>query len=122
MRGRKPKPPQLRLVGGNAGKRPIRRSPQPKGVAARPPGLSPAARREWDRLKPPLAALGLLTPADAQFFACYCEAAATWRHANQQLRKLGEMVLDDKGMPCRNPWLRVRSDAAAELRQFGSEF
>lgn len=31
MRGRKPKPAALKLVGGNPGKRPVRREPRPPG-------------------------------------------------------------------------------------------
>ncbi len=66
--------------------------------------------------------IGLLTPADAAFFAAHCSALATYRKANRQIRELGELVLDATGMTVRNPWLRVRAEAAAEMRQFGCEF
>lgn len=122
MKGRKPKPPVLRLVTGNPGKRPIKAVPQPTGKAARPAGLSPGAAAEWQRLAPRLVALGLLTPADRAFFAAYCEAVETWRDSNEKLRQHGAVVLDANRRPIKNPWLRVRSDAAAEIRLFGAEF
>jgi P27 family predicted phage terminase small subunit len=122
VKGRKPKPPALRLVTGNPGKRPIKATPRPQGQAARPGGLSPGAAAEWRRLAPRLTALGLLTPADRAFFAAYCEAVATWREANDKLREHGAVVLDRNSRVIKNPWLRVRADAAAELRQFGAEF
>ena len=122
MKGRKPKPPALRLVTGNPGRRPIKATPRPQGQAARPAGLSPGATAEWRRLAPRLTALGLLTPADRAFFAAYCEAVATWAEANEKLRAIGALVLDSNSRPIKNPWLRVRAEAAAELRQFGAEF
>jgi P27 family predicted phage terminase small subunit len=122
MKGRKPKPPILRLITRNPGKRPIKSPPRPKGQAARPAGLSPGANAEWRRLAPRLVALGLLTPADRSLFATYCEAWATWQEANQKLREHGALVLDANGRPVKNPWLRARAAAAAEIRQFGTEF
>jgi P27 family predicted phage terminase small subunit len=122
VKGRKPKPPALRLVTGNPGKRPIKATPRPTGQAVQPAGLSPSAAAEWRRLAARLAVLGLLTPADRAFFAAYCEAVATWCQANEKLREHGALVLDANGRPIKNPWLRVRADAAAELRQFGAEF
>jgi P27 family predicted phage terminase small subunit len=122
VRGRKPLPAALRLVQGNRGKRPIKDTPRPRGQAGRPAGLSAAAQTEWRRLAPQLTALGLLTPADRAFFAAYCEAWASWAAADRQIRALGELVLDTHGIPVKNPWLKVRGEAAAEMRQFGSEF
>jgi P27 family predicted phage terminase small subunit len=122
MKGRKPKPVELRLVTGNPGKRPIRRVPKPNGQAARPAWLSPKAANEWRRLAPQLNVLGLLTSADRAFFAAYCEAFASWRHANNEIARLGEIVLDADGSPVKNPWMRIRTEAASEMHRFGSEF
>lgn len=122
MRGRKPRPPALRLVEGNPGKRPIKNTPRPKGRSARPAGLSPDAANEWRRLAPQLTLLGLLTAADRAFFAAYCEAWASWRRADRKVAELGELVLDDNGVPVKNPWLRIRVESAAEMHRFGAEF
>jgi P27 family predicted phage terminase small subunit len=56
------------------------------------------------------------------FFSCYCEAVASFRRANAKLLEQGELVLDADGLPMRNPWAKVRADAAAEIHRFGSEF
>lgn len=126
MKGRKPTPTALKVVLGNPGKRPIRQSNgelQPQGRARKPAKLlSPEAAVEWDRLAPAMHRLGILTPADPAFFVAYCEAFGSYTRANRKLREQGELVLNAAGLPVRNPWLRVRSDAAAEMRQFGAEF
>ena len=124
MRGRKPLPTAIKQVTGNRGRRPIRQGGlQPQGKACKPTKLlSPEAAAEWDRLAPALQQLGILTPADQMFFVGYCEAAATYARANAKLKQQGELVLNADGLPVRNPWLRVRSDAAKEMHTFGSEF
>jgi hypothetical protein len=43
------------------------------------------------------------TAADQAFFVAYCEAVATYRRATAKLAELGELVLDDRGVPVRNP-------------------
>lgn len=49
MRGRKPKPTMLRLVGGNAGKRPLPPpDPLPTGTLERPANLRGAPAKLWD--------------------------------------------------------------------------
>src|SRR5579864_4255499 len=124
MRGRPPLPVPLKLVKGNPGKRPITRPamlPAPQGKARKPAGLSPEAAAEWNRLAPALRRLGLLGPRDLMFFVAYCEATATFTRANAKVKEQGELVLNADGLPIRNPWLKVRSDAAAEIRAFGSE-
>jgi P27 family predicted phage terminase small subunit len=124
VRGRKPLPEVIHAVRGNPSKRPRRqvRELAPAGKASRPADLSPEAATEWNRLAPALHRLGILTPADRAFFVCYCEAVASFRRANAKLLAQGELVLDADGVPIRNPWAKVRADAAAEIHKFGAEF
>jgi phage terminase small subunit len=71
MRGRKPTPPYLRLL-GNPSKRPVRSEPQPKppaDVPEPPEFLLPLAADAWRTLAPELSRLKLLTALDRNMFA-----------------------------------------------------
>lgn len=78
VRGQRPKPTALRLLNGNAGKRPVNaQEPQLPACTAEPPDwLSEDARAHWLRLAPMLAAAGVLKASDADLLATYCETYA----------------------------------------------
>jgi hypothetical protein len=74
MKGRKPKPTILRLVGGNAGKRPLPPpDPLPSGSLKRPARLRGAAAKLWDGF---IAKCYWLTWADAYKAAMWCHLQA----------------------------------------------
>src|SRR5688572_3138073 len=64
--GRRPLPTAMKVLRGNAGKRPLNeQEPQPRvAMPACPPHLSDEAKREWRRMGRRLAALGLVTEID----------------------------------------------------------
>ena len=66
MKGRKPKPTQLKVLEGNPGQRPLNESePKPKPVVPEPPEwLDEVALEEWNRLAPLLESINLLTETD----------------------------------------------------------
>jgi P27 family predicted phage terminase small subunit len=67
MAGRRPKPTHLRLVTGNAGKRPINKAEPTlsRSIPSPPEHLSPSARVAWGRFSAMLDRIGVLTEADA---------------------------------------------------------
>lgn len=77
-RGPLPKPVALRVLEGNAGKRPLDLS---AGVNPRieipsvPKHLGQEARKEWKRITPILSELGLVSGLDRAALALYCQAA-----------------------------------------------
>lgn len=92
-RGPAPKPTKLRILGGNAGKRPLpKNEPRPEAVPESaaadlaPSYLEGEARAEWVRVAPRLAKLGLLTELDETMLALYCQAVANWREAEARVR------------------------------------
>lgn len=91
--GRKPKPPELKLLEGNPGKRPVNRNcPQPERGDAPPKApawLEPDAKREWKRVAEELHSIGLLTKVDVVAMAAYCQAYARWKEAEQVLTDEG---------------------------------
>lgn len=90
VRGQKPKPTHLRLLSGNAGKRPMNTlEPQYTACATEPPEwLSDAARAHWERLAPMMARAGVLKESDRDLLATYCTVFAQYVEAV----KAGERV------------------------------
>jgi P27 family predicted phage terminase small subunit len=102
--GRKPKPPQLKVVEGNPGKRPIPDAPKPPPIAPREPDWARVlrggdeqvlqarrdARTEWRRVVPVLDALGLLAQVDALVLTDY---AVCWARLVQCERALSTQGL-----------------------------
>ena len=84
-RGRKPKPTNLKLIDGNAGKRKIPQAePAPEPIELPCPNFledDPVARAEWDRLMPELRRWGLFTMLDLYYLAGFCQAVSQWRGA-----------------------------------------
>ena len=74
MRGRKPKPTQLKVLDGNPGRRPLNdREPQPPEGAPEPPEfLDAEARAEWFRTAGVLQQMGTLSKADRAPLAAFC--------------------------------------------------
>ena len=113
--GRKPKPPHLKVVEGNPGKRPIRHGVT---VAAAPPDepdwrqsfqvthgpraddnkrARHVAREEWRRVVPVLAGAGILTRIDQAVLADYCVAVARLDQAERTISREGMTVLGQRG-------------------------
>ena len=91
MKGRKPKPTNLKVLEGNPGQRPLNENePKPKPVAPKPPTwLRKEAKKEWKRAAKELEQLGLLTQIDMATFAGYCQTYAKWREAEEFIQENG---------------------------------
>ena len=104
MPGRPRKPTALRVLQGNAGKRPLPKGePQPELGCEPPPWLPDDARSQWSRLAPTLLELGLLTEVDGDAFGALCILTA-------QLASLAKI-----------PGTQVQ-DITKELRQLWGRF
>jgi P27 family predicted phage terminase small subunit len=129
MRGRKPKPTELKLLAGNpGGHRSNESEPQFTAGAPDPPEwLSPAARAEWDRVAPELARLGLLARVDLAALAAYCQCYAHYVEAERFIQEHGLTlaIRDDKGVlksvqPV--PEVGISLKMLDKIRQFAAEF
>ncbi len=100
MRGRKPKPAELKALQGNPGKRaqpapPAEPDPEPPAqppetASTAPKHLSDAAARVWATLAPHLTRLKFLRVTDQEAFARYCEHIARYWHLTRALATTGE--------------------------------
>ncbi len=125
MRGRKPKPTQLKVLDGNPGRRPLNdREPQPpKEVPDPPEFLNDEGRAEWFRTTAALKEMGLLSKADRAALSAYCTAYSRWVAAEEQVSKFGTIIKSpDKGFPMKSPYLTIADQAMETMRKFLVEF
>lgn len=124
MKGRKPKPTHLKLVGGNPGKRALNKSePKPKGrLSDAPDWMSSDQRAGWDyaiQHSPD----GLLRLLDRSALTAWVIAEDLHRQASIAVGKFGLITKSpNKGEPMQNPYLpiinrqaQIMMKAAAEL-------
>lgn len=128
-RGPPPKPTALRILNGNAAKRPLNpREPKPHGEAPRCPAwLSKEAKRAWRRIVPQLQAMKVLTSVDGDALAAYCHVYARWRAAEQFLLQHGEVypIRDDQGrVKCMQqfPQVSIARNLLLLLKAYQQEF
>lgn len=128
-KGRKPKPTILRLVGGNAGKRPLnKREPKvPAYLSSAPAHLNKDAKREWRRLANDLYRVGLLTKIDRAVLAAYCQAYGRWCQAERELalphEEGGGLTIEtSNGNWVQNPLVGIANKAAGDMARFAVEF
>lgn len=131
-RGRKPKPTHLRLVGGNAGKRPLnlREATPPIGVPTVPDFLNASARKEWARVARELGNIGLLSTIDRGALAAYCQAYGVWVEAERGIKRLadggdkygGLLTRTSNGNVIQNPLVGIANKARSDTVRFAAEF
>lgn len=81
-RGAKPKPSHLKLVTGNAGRRPVpENEPEPEGKPVRPKWLKGRGAALWDEV---LAFAFWLTVADSYKLAAWCDRQAEFERKRKQ--------------------------------------
>lgn len=124
MRGRKPKPTVLKLIQGNPGKRRLNMNePKPPPGNLDPPNwLDLEARKEWNRIVPQLADLGLYTALDQQSAGCLCQIVADLADAQHKIRKMGTKLVVNKGRIQLNPYVRIARNSMLLIHKFASEF
>lgn len=89
--GRPPKPTALKLLQGNPGKRTLpKNEPKPPDGEINPPAwLTGRARRTWRELVPILESMRVLTTADPQALALFCDAYAEYIEARAVVKREG---------------------------------
>jgi len=121
--GPKPQPPKIKLLKGNPGKRPIPLAPEAKPVVSTrcPRGLPKAAQREWRRVAPELARLGLLTELDRAALADYCLCVARLEECEADIAERGPLVEGDRGL-VKNPACQLGREYRHQMMRWAAEF
>ena len=128
-RGPKPQPTKLKILRGNPGKQRLNDAePQPPadGVAM-PPHLGEVAARRWGELLPMLQATRVMTRADVEALARYCDTYEWWLAVRAKLKSEGDTypILNDKGEVkyiAQRPEVSIAHKLAQQLRQLESDF
>ena len=93
MRGRIPKPNEIKIAEGNPGKRRIKNSPKPERVLGlKCPALirkGKHGKEEWQRVTVELSRMGMLTVIDFAGLEMYCRAFQKWHDAEDFLIEKG---------------------------------
>jgi P27 family predicted phage terminase small subunit len=100
-RGPLPKPSALKLLEGNAGKRPLDLSAgvNPRvEIPSAPSHLSKDAKKEWKRITPLLEELGLISGLDRSALALYCQAQGRLSELETAFNAQVARLLQDKGL------------------------
>jgi P27 family predicted phage terminase small subunit len=87
-----------------------------------PEGLSTKARNEWNRMVTLMDEADLLSNADVDALAMYCELSVTYWENMAQLRKEGYIRINTSGNPSANPREAMANRAMAAMRSIQSEF
>jgi P27 family predicted phage terminase small subunit len=118
-----PKPPKLKLLQGNAGHRPISEAPSvPPAIPKPPKYLSAAARREWRRIGPLLKANGLISHADREMFARWCQTVAKIAEYEQQLAKEPVTLVAQSGYKMPHPLHALIASLSKQLVGLSDRF
>ncbi len=124
MKGRKPRPTQIKILEGEKNKNRInRREPKPHpGRPTCPDHHSPAAKSEWKRIVPQREEMGRLSKNDRTELALYCQAYARWKKAEDVLNEKGELYKTQSGNVITSPMLWVANKAMEQCHKFLVEF
>lgn len=123
-RGPAPKPTALKELAGNPGKRALNaREPQPRTKRPKmPEHLTDDAKKEWKRLVRELGAMELLTSADADALAMYCQTYDNWVKASKKLADGGMVTKTENGYPIMSPYVTIVNQCLRTMKQLLTEF
>lgn len=118
--GPKPTPTrQLKLRGSWRANRP--HEPQLEPEAPKPPDwLSEVAIQEWEYAVEQLSPSGVLTKADRNILAQYCQAMSDYRAALEVVSRDGMTVATDKGNLIQHPAVGIKNTSWEQARKAGA--
>ncbi|ATJ90721.1 terminase [Acetobacter senegalensis] len=128
MKGAKPKPRHLRVVNGNAGKRPLPEDGHrlESAYAPAPEHLDDYARMAWEELVPVLVKVGTFTSLDHHALEQYCQIYSRWRRAEEALKAEEADTYETHGkqgtMKRARPEVAIIAECIRLMRSVGSEF
>ena len=122
--GRPAKPTALKELSGNPGGRPLNDAePKPRTVKPKMPAhLGEKAQKEWRRVVRELSAMKLLTSADADALALYCQTYQRWVDASEKIDEEGMVVKTDTGYPVMSPYITIVNQCIKTMQRLLTEF
>lgn len=97
-------------------------APKLKREIPTPPAvLSGQALIEWRRVTRILHDMGLLTRADTDVVALYCQALAQWKDSTKHVKDEGAVIMTKSGYPIQNPHLSVANRCSRDMQRLQAE-
>lgn len=123
-RGPAPTPTRLKVLRGNAGRRPLPKDePMPEVEEPTCPAhLDGMAKREWKRVVKELKKLGLLAKLDRPLLSAYCSTWSLFVQAERECRKGDLVVESSSGYPMQSPWIGIRNKQLEKLITLAGHF
>ena len=124
MRGRKPMPTMLKIVTGNAGKRPLnRREPRVrKALQKDPPAWMTETQQAGWRYARENVPPGLLRSLDRSVFSAWVVAEDLHRQASEQVARHGLLIKSPTaGVPIQSPYLPIVNRQALIMMKAAAE-
>jgi P27 family predicted phage terminase small subunit len=127
MRGRKPKPNDIKAVAGNPGRRQLSDDEPvyivPERVPYAPRNLTDEARQEWRRVAALLMRARVLTEADLTALTLYCDAYGRWIEARRKVTEAGPVLKSAAtGALYDNPYVYHANRAHEQMLKLMVEF
>ena len=120
MKGRRPKPPEIKRLEGNPGRRPIpTETTEATGRPSKPDYVKGYADQVWNRLVGSMPEK-VYTAADQDLLATYCVSAALHRDAAAKVHEMGAVITTEAGTLTTNPYVRVLNAQATKMTSIGS--
>jgi P27 family predicted phage terminase small subunit len=126
-RGRPTTPTAIKIARGTARKKPGIEPAPPVGGIAMPSHLGPVAQVRWAELLPIVQAMRVMTDADVEALARYCDTYEWWLAVRAKLRAEGDTypILNDGGEVkyiAQRPEVSIAHKLATQLRQLEQDF
>jgi len=124
IKGRKPKPTNLKIMEGNPGKRPLNlNEPKLLTIALEcPEELSCNAKKIWNRFYPEMERIGILKIIDEMAFAGLCQNYAIYLETEKFLEENGRVMRTRSGAIKARPEVAISNNALNFVKAFASEF
>lgn len=126
-RGPPPTPTPIKIARGTARRKSAPEPQPPIGGIAMPAHLGPVAAARWRELLPIVQAMRVMTDADVEALARYCDTYEWWLAVRAKLRAEGDTypILNDGGEVkyiAQRPEVSIAHKLATQLRQLEQDF
>lgn len=126
IKGRKPKPVEVRRLEGNPRKHPM---PEPLHVGGRligelepPEDLPEDGRKVWEQIVPRLAEVGIVDKVDTFALEAMCTQWARAKQASRIIADQGHVTLGSTGQLVEHPALQTERTAYQQFLRFAEHF
>jgi P27 family predicted phage terminase small subunit len=124
LKGRKPKPTNLKILQGNAGRRPLNKTDISVEVLEKAPECPEWIGRHgaevWARVADWLVGSKILAESDTHNLEAFCSAYQNYRDASEHIRLHGLVITNQNGELKKNPACTVVAESLRQMNVYGA--